>query len=100
MGIQKWRHKLGGAVGVDEKAAFLDLMRRMLSFRPGDRPTVDEVLASEWMVKWALPDYTRSLSLLEGWYNSRIFLANISTTLIFEFRTQILPSLCHDFKRP
>ncbi|KAJ8063651.1 hypothetical protein OCU04_007515 [Sclerotinia nivalis] len=62
IGIQNWRHKLGGAIDVNEKAAFLDLMRRMLSFQPGERPTVDEVLTSEWMVKWAFPDYKRSQS--------------------------------------
>ncbi|KAJ5268309.1 hypothetical protein N7524_005768 [Penicillium chrysogenum] len=60
IGVQKWRRKLGGAVDENEKAAFLDLMRRMLSFRPEERPTVDEVLTSEWMVKWAFPDYERS----------------------------------------
>ena len=52
-----------GRKGIEgnEKAAFLDLMRQMLSFRPGDRPTAEVLLTSEWMVKWALPDFMRSL---------------------------------------
>ncbi|PYH97253.1 kinase-like protein [Aspergillus ellipticus CBS 707.79] len=59
VGVQKWRRKVGDEFDENEKAAFLDLMRRMLSFRPEERPTAEEVLKSEWMVKWALPDYER-----------------------------------------
>ncbi|PWY92146.1 kinase-like protein [Aspergillus heteromorphus CBS 117.55] len=59
--VQKWRRKRESELGEDEAAAFLDLMRRMLVFRPEGRLTADEVLQSEWMVKWALPDYNRSL---------------------------------------
>lgn len=57
--VQKWRRKMGGGIEEDEKVAFLDLMRRMLSFRPEERPTANEVLMSDWMVKWALPDCER-----------------------------------------
>lgn len=53
--MQKWRQKNGSEIGEDEKAAFLNLMRRMLVFRPEERPTANEVLQSEWMVKWGLP---------------------------------------------
>ncbi|KAL4934187.1 kinase-like domain-containing protein [Aspergillus undulatus] len=60
VGVQNWRRKVGDEIGENEKTAFLDLMRRMLSFRPKERPTAEEVLKSEWMVKWALPDYERS----------------------------------------
>ncbi|OQD73733.1 hypothetical protein PENDEC_c014G01469 [Penicillium decumbens] len=59
--VQKWRRKNGSEIGEDEKAAFLNLMRQMLVFRPEERPTADEVLQSEWIVKWGLPDYQRSL---------------------------------------
>jgi serine/threonine protein kinase len=59
-GVQKWRRKVGGEIEESEKSAFLDLMRRMLSFRPEERPTAEEVLMSDWMVKWALSDYKRS----------------------------------------
>lgn len=60
IGIQKWRRRVGGAIGASDKAVFLDLMRHMLSFQPRERPTVDQVLTSEWMAKWAFPDYRRS----------------------------------------
>ncbi|KAI9036249.1 kinase-like domain-containing protein [Aspergillus affinis] len=57
--VQKWRRKVGGEVAAAEKDAFLELMRQMLLFRPGERPTAEEVLQSEWMVKWAKADYDR-----------------------------------------
>lgn len=57
--VQKWRRRVGSEIEENEKAAFLDLMRRMLSFRPEERPTAEEVLMSDWMVKWAFPDYER-----------------------------------------
>ncbi|CAG8896220.1 unnamed protein product [Penicillium nalgiovense] len=44
----------------EEASAILDLMCRMLAFRPEDCPTA-EVLNSECMVRWALPDFQRSL---------------------------------------
>lgn len=59
--VQKWKRQQGNGIGEKEKAAFLDLMRRMLVYRPEERLTVDEVLQSDWMVYWALPDYERSL---------------------------------------
>lgn len=54
VGVQKGRRMEGGQMGDDEKGAFLDLMRWTLSFRPECRPSADEVLGSERMVKWAL----------------------------------------------
>ena len=61
-GIQKYRRKNGrvGEFGTDEMAAILNLMRRMLAFLPEERPTLEEVLKSEWMVRWVLPDFNRS----------------------------------------
>lgn len=41
--------------GEDEKRAFLALMGRMLRYLPGDRATIQDVVESEWMQKWALP---------------------------------------------
>lgn len=32
------------------------MLRSMLSFRPENWPTAKQVLESEWMVKWALPE--------------------------------------------
>ncbi|KAK2771986.1 hypothetical protein FQN53_004823 [Emmonsiellopsis sp. PD_33] len=56
------RRKRGmGEFGKEETIALLHLMRRMLAYLPEDRPTVEEVLRSEWMVKWVMPDFERSL---------------------------------------
>lgn len=41
----------------EERDAIFDMLRPMLSFRPEDRPTTKQILESEWMVKWALPEY-------------------------------------------
>lgn len=48
--VQKYRRKRE-----EETQAIFDLMRGMLHFRPEERLTIDEVLRSKWMVKWALP---------------------------------------------
>jgi serine/threonine protein kinase len=61
-GVQKWRRKLGaGVFSEEEKEAFLSLIRRMLVFRPEERISAEEVLKSEWMVKWVMPDIKYSL---------------------------------------
>lgn len=58
--VQTYRRKLGvGEFEREEAAAILDLMRQMLAFRPEERPTAEEVLQSEWMVKWVLPELER-----------------------------------------
>lgn len=55
--VQKYRRKreATGIFEEQETRAILELMRSMLRFRPEERLTIDEVLKSEWMVKWALP---------------------------------------------
>lgn len=60
--VQKYRRRWPevGIFGDDETAAILDLMRRMLAFRPEERLTAEEVLKSEWMQKWVLPGVERS----------------------------------------
>jgi serine/threonine protein kinase len=40
-----------------EREALFNMLRPMLSFRPENRPTTKQILESEWMVKWALPEY-------------------------------------------
>jgi serine/threonine protein kinase len=40
-----------------ERDAIFDMLRGMLSFKPENRPTTQQILESEWMVKWALPEY-------------------------------------------
>ncbi|KAJ5506482.1 hypothetical protein N7453_005439 [Penicillium expansum] len=42
-----------------ERDAISDMLRQMLSFRPEDRPTTKQILESEWMVEWALPEYSK-----------------------------------------
>lgn len=42
-----------------EKNAIFDMLRPMLSFMPENRANTKEILASEWMVKWALPEYEK-----------------------------------------
>jgi serine/threonine protein kinase len=60
--VQNYRRKRPdvGVFGEDETVVILDLMRRMLAFRPEERPSAEEVLRSEWMTKWVLPDVERS----------------------------------------
>lgn len=41
----------------EERNAVSSMLRSMLSFRPENRPTARQVLGSEWMVRWALPQY-------------------------------------------
>ncbi len=50
------RQRKTGIFDEEESRAILDLMRGMLRFGPGERLTAAEVLESEWMVKWALPE--------------------------------------------
>ncbi|OAA63429.1 protein kinase domain protein [Niveomyces insectorum RCEF 264] len=53
-GVQVWRRKQKvGTLDEEEAAAFLRLIRQMLAYRPEDRPTAEQVLESEWMVRWA-----------------------------------------------
>lgn len=62
--VQRWRRD--GGVDVfcrDESAAILNMMRQMLRYRPDERPTVDQVLKSEWMEKWAYPDFKRAQNM-------------------------------------
>ncbi|KAG5292252.1 protein kinase [Histoplasma ohiense] len=62
--VQRYRRKCEmGEFGRDETAAILDLILQMLAFRPEERPTAEDILKSEWMVKWALPDFNRRLRI-------------------------------------
>ncbi|RAK99653.1 kinase domain protein [Aspergillus ibericus CBS 121593] len=57
--VQKYRRQRECEFDREEATAIIDLMRRMLVFRPEERPTIQEVLQSEWMVNWALPELKR-----------------------------------------
>ena len=47
-----------GTEGMDEEErdALFDMVRGMLVFRPGDRLSASQVLTTEWMRKWAIPE--------------------------------------------
>ncbi|OAX82274.1 hypothetical protein ACJ72_03381 [Emergomyces africanus] len=63
-GVQKYRQKHRvGEFDQKETIALLELMRKMMAFQPEERPTVKEILKPEWMVKWVLPDFKRSLQI-------------------------------------
>lgn len=58
--IQELRQSLGmDSIGEEEKAAFLELLKWMLAWKPTDRPTAQQVLDSIWIRKWALPEYKK-----------------------------------------
>ncbi|KPM45164.1 hypothetical protein AK830_g1413 [Neonectria ditissima] len=44
---------------LEERKAIFAMLRSMLTFVPEDRSTASQVLDSEWMVKWALPQYEK-----------------------------------------
>lgn len=57
---QEPRQKEGmGLFEQDEQEALLGMLRSMLVYKPGDRSTAGEVLDSEWMRKWAMPEYEK-----------------------------------------
>lgn len=39
----------------DEKMALLEMLRAMLVYKPGDRINAQDLLCTEWMVRWGLP---------------------------------------------
>ncbi len=61
--VQLYRRKRKvGEFGNDEKRALLRLLRGMLLFEPSQRMSAAEVMESEWMTKYAFPDYEQSLT--------------------------------------
>ena len=60
-GVQKYHRKLEQTeLAPDEAKAILDLLRPMLRFEPEGRTDIQDVLQSEWMAKWALPEFRRT----------------------------------------
>ncbi|KAJ5934359.1 hypothetical protein N7466_003906 [Penicillium verhagenii] len=58
--MQEPRQKKGMAlIGSVERDAIFKMLKPMLNFRPEDRSTAKQILESEWMVKWALPEYEK-----------------------------------------
>jgi hypothetical protein len=52
----------GWDVAGGELRALEDFLRAMMAFEPAERPTADQLLGSEYMVKWALPTWERQKS--------------------------------------
>ncbi|KAF9883407.1 hypothetical protein FE257_003490 [Aspergillus nanangensis] len=46
-------------IDAEEREAIFSMLRPMLSFTPGSRPSTRQLLESEWMVKWALPEFDK-----------------------------------------
>ncbi|KAK2766303.1 hypothetical protein FQN54_007820 [Arachnomyces sp. PD_36] len=60
--IQRPRRELGiPEFEEGEKVAVTNMLRSMLAFQPEKRATMQDILRCDWMVKWALPEYKRSL---------------------------------------
>ncbi|RAL14568.1 uncharacterized protein BO97DRAFT_465080 [Aspergillus homomorphus CBS 101889] len=65
--IQQPRSQAGmPPLELSERDAFFAMLRPMLSFRPEDRPSAQQVLESDWMVNWAIPEYEKIRSLEES----------------------------------
>ncbi|KAG7140649.1 hypothetical protein HYQ45_002602 [Verticillium longisporum] len=63
--IQEPRESCGmEVVTEEEKGALFEMLKRMLAWRPGERPSAEEVLGMPWMRKWGLPAYEESLRSL------------------------------------
>lgn len=54
-----WKEEGMSAIEASERDALSSMLRSMLSLRPEDRPSAQRALKSEWMVKWALPEYEK-----------------------------------------
>ncbi|OAA34111.1 protein kinase domain-containing protein [Metarhizium rileyi] len=46
-----------GIFSQEESMAILDMMGQMLRLKPDNRATIEQILKSDWMVKWARVDY-------------------------------------------
>jgi hypothetical protein len=50
----------GSTYHTDAKAALLNMLKAMMAFKPGDWTTATkQIIESEWMEKWALPELSR-----------------------------------------
>ncbi|KAJ8125209.1 hypothetical protein O1611_g8430 [Lasiodiplodia mahajangana] len=58
---QARREKDMDVLDAKEKEVFSEMVRSMLSFKPGDRPSARQVLNTSWMKDWAIPDKAKAL---------------------------------------
>ncbi|EXK36081.1 serine/threonine protein kinase [Fusarium oxysporum f. sp. lycopersici 4287] len=47
-------------INSEEAAALLDLLKRMLAWKPENRPQAQQILESGWVKEWALPAYNKT----------------------------------------
>ncbi|KAK2763354.1 hypothetical protein FQN54_009990 [Arachnomyces sp. PD_36] len=67
LNIQRPRNKAGmPPLELSERDALLAMLRPMLSFMPENRLSAQQVLESEWMVEWAIPQYEKIRSSQEN----------------------------------
>lgn len=50
------RRRKREVMGERESKAFCDMIKTILKFRPGERPSAEGVLRSQWMTEWAIPN--------------------------------------------
>jgi serine/threonine-protein kinase SRPK3 len=51
-------------IGEEEKAALFVMLKAMMAFRPGERLNAEEIMESEWMRRWALPELEKARETL------------------------------------
>lgn len=62
--VQQPRRQCGlGEFGEEEKAALFVMLKSMMKFEPEKRLTAEQILNSEWMTKWGLPEYKKMLDI-------------------------------------
>ncbi|PCD25104.1 hypothetical protein AU210_014216 [Fusarium oxysporum f. sp. radicis-cucumerinum] len=47
-------------INSEEAAALLDLLKRVLAWKPENRPQAQQILESGWVKEWALPAYNKT----------------------------------------
>lgn len=68
-----------------ETRALLELTRGMLKFRPEDRLTIDEMLKSDLLVNWALPQLKDCRQ-----ESDRGGQATLEDTLLYNFKSRVM----------
>ncbi|KAF4967840.1 hypothetical protein FSARC_4675 [Fusarium sarcochroum] len=55
--VQQGRKESGmKPMSKEEKADFIDMMKKIITFRPEDRASAKELLESRWIKQWAMPE--------------------------------------------
>ncbi len=67
----------------DEKEALLVMLRAMLAYKPEDRITVVGVLQSEWMTKWAMPEYEKVRQMDDSWALTHCLHLTLPSTMLY-----------------